>query len=31
MYVFDKEGKIRLYLAYATKPADIASDIKKLL
>ncbi len=31
MYVFDKEGKIRLYLAYAMKPEDIASDIKKLM
>ena len=31
MYAFDKEGKIRLYLAYGMKPADIASDIKKLL
>ena len=31
MYAFDKEGKVRLYLAYGMKPADIASDIKKLL
>jgi protein SCO1 len=31
MYVFDKEGKIRLYLGYGQKPADIASDIQKLL
>ncbi len=31
MYVFDKSGSVRLYLAYAQKPADIASDIKKLL
>ena len=31
MYAFDKEGKIRLYLAYGMKPADMASDIKKLL
>ena len=31
MYAFDKEGKIRLYIAYATKPADMASDIEKLL
>ncbi len=31
MYVFDKAGKIRLYLDYGQKPADIASDIKKLL
>lgn len=31
MYVFDKEGKIRLYLDYGQKPEDIASDITKLL
>ena len=31
MYAFDKEGKVRLYLAYGMKPKDIASDIKKLL
>ena len=31
MYAFDKSGKIRLYLAYGMKPADIASDISKLL
>ena len=31
MYVFDKQGKIRLYTSYGQKPADIASDIKKLL
>lgn len=31
MYVFDKEGKIRLYLDYGQKPADIASDLKKLM
>ena len=31
MYVFDKFGKIRLYLDYGQKPADIASDITKLL
>ena len=31
MYVFDKAGKIRLYTSYGQKPADIASDIKKLL
>jgi protein SCO1/2 len=31
MYVFDKTGKIRLYIDYGQKPADIASDIKKLL
>lgn len=31
MYVFDKEGKIRLYLDYGQKPADIASDLTKLM
>ena len=31
VYVFDKTGKIRLYVDYGTKPADIAADIKKLL
>jgi protein SCO1/2 len=31
MYVFDKAGKIRLYIDYGQKPADIASDIKKIL
>lgn len=31
MYAFDKQGKIRLYLGYGQKPADIASDIEKLL
>jgi protein SCO1 len=31
MYVFDKQGKVRLYLGYGQKPADIASDIQKLL
>jgi protein SCO1/2 len=31
IYVFDKEGKIRLYLDYGQKPADIASDLKKLM
>ncbi|MES2635755.1 MAG: SCO family protein [Pseudomonadota bacterium] len=31
MYVFDKEGKIRLYLDYGQKPADIARDLKKLM
>ena len=31
LYVFDKAGKIRLYLAYGEKPADMASDISKLL
>ena len=30
MYVFDKNGKIRLYLDYGEKPADMANDIKQL-
>lgn len=31
IYLFDRHGKIRLYVNYGTKPADISSDIKKLL
>ena len=31
MYVFDKLGKIRLYIDYGQKPADIANDIKTIL
>ncbi len=31
MYVFDRQGKIRLYLDYGQKPADIASDLTKLM
>lgn len=31
MYVFDKVGKIRLYMSYGQKPAEMASDITKLL
>jgi protein SCO1 len=31
MYVFDKEGKIRLYVDYGEKPADMANDIKQIL
>jgi len=31
MYVFDKAGKIRLYVDYGQKPADIANDIKQIL
>jgi protein SCO1/2 len=31
VYVFDKAGKIRLYVDYGTKPDMIASDIQKLL
>lgn len=30
-YVFDKAGKIRLYIDYGQKPADIANDIKQIL
>jgi protein SCO1/2 len=31
MYLYDKTGKMRLYVDYGTKPEDIASDIQKLL
>ena len=31
MYVFDKTGKIRLYMGYGQKPAEMVSDISKLL
>ena len=31
MYVFDKDGKVRLYMGFGQKPAEIASDIRKLL
>ena len=31
LYVFDKKGKIRLYVDYGQKPADIANDIKTIL
>ena len=31
MYVFDKTGKVRLYMGFGEKPAEIASDISKLL
>ncbi len=31
MYVFDKTGKIRLYVDYGEKPADIANDILQVL
>lgn len=31
IYVFDKKGKIRLYVDYGQKPADIANDIKQIL
>lgn len=30
-YAFDKNGKIRLYLEYNERPADIANDIKTIL
>ena len=30
IYLFDTAGKIRLYVDYGTKPADIASDVQKL-
>ncbi len=31
MYVFDKLGKIRLYVDYGQKPSDLANDIQQLL
>jgi protein SCO1/2 len=31
LYLYDKSGKIRLYVDYGTKPDVLASDIKKLL
>jgi protein SCO1/2 len=31
IYVFDKTGKIRLYVDYGEKPADMANDIKQIL
>jgi protein SCO1/2 len=31
MYVFDKAGKIRLYVDYGEKPAEMANDIKLIL
>lgn len=31
LYIYDKIGKIRLYVPYGEKPANIAADIKKLL
>jgi protein SCO1 len=30
-YVFDKLGKIRLYVDYGEKPSEIANDIKQIL
>lgn len=31
MYIYDKANKIRLYVPYGQKPAEIASDIQQLL
>jgi protein SCO1/2 len=31
MFLFDKLGKVRLYVEYGEKPADIANDIKLIL
>lgn len=31
MYVFDKTGKIRLYVDYGEGPADMANDIKQIM
>jgi protein SCO1/2 len=31
VYVFDKSGKVRLYVGYGTKPDAIASDVRQLL
>lgn len=31
MYVFDKAGKIRLYIEYGERPAEMANDIKQVL
>lgn len=31
LYVYDKTGKIRLYVPYGEKPAVVAADIQKLL
>ena len=30
-YAFDKAGKIRLYIDYGERPADIANDIKQIM
>lgn len=30
MYVFDKTGKIRLYVEYGERPTDLANDLKTL-
>ena len=31
MYIFDKAGRIRLYIDYGEKPQDMANDIKSVL
>ncbi|CAG0954496.1 SCO1 protein [Methylophilaceae bacterium] len=31
IYVFDKTGKIRIYLKYGQKPAEIAHDLSRLI
>jgi protein SCO1/2 len=31
VYVFDKQGHVRLYIKYGEKPQEIASDLKTLL
>jgi protein SCO1/2 len=31
VYVFDKQGKIRVYLKYGQKPVEIAHDLSRLL
>ena len=31
MYIFDKSGKVRVYMGYGQKPAEMTSDISKLL
>ena len=31
MYVYDKSGKIRIYINYGQKPVEIASDIRQIL
>jgi protein SCO1/2 len=30
-YVYDTQGRIRLYVRHATPPAELAADLKKLL
>jgi protein SCO1/2 len=31
VYVFDKQGHVRIYVKYGQKPAEIAHDLKTLL